>query len=610
MERKTYLNRYQLSLGPDGLPIEQRSGHGAVFSRAEDTAANGQEVALQIAPIAALRPAVVEQLQAEAASAKRITHLNIPRVLDFGIEDDHLIYVTEYLDGTTAEEWVTAHGPMPLGAALRIALQVVNALGAATFHGILHHALNPRNLLLVPGQTPEGEWPLVKVLNFIGVAPTAAPGTSTAATDQMGKFSSPEQLLSGAVDFRSEIYSLGATLWFLLTGAAPAKGAASLRRSHVLPKQVTQLITQMLATDPSARPHDPLAFQEQIRDCLAQTDRREAIGRRFGLPVAQAVAAASTEPPRERRSMQPLAWAAAFLALAGLAALFLPASMRPDRLLFGHSAIGVPVGVPEPSATPVVTQRTQRVAAVAPVANAPIASSSTQPQTTASPALNQNQQIASDVKAEAPVIAQNTKTPPQLIAADSEQPADVDNEPAPPAEGPAPAVVDDADRARDLAQAARSIAEQEPVPSPVATASPSIIAEATEPREVIPQREVPEEREASVVARKPASQTQPVANVTPQPPKRIANREVRTALPPDRFATSLPPLSGRSKRARYVGTAPDGSLVFEMPSEERVFVAPPAYGGSPRRRIRQRPVEDLPVLPAEPVPADEIPSSR
>jgi serine/threonine protein kinase len=84
---------------------------------------------------------------------------------------------------------------MAVGAALRIAQQVVGALGAATFHGILHHAINPRNIMIVPGQTTDGEWPLIKVLNFVGIAPEV----SAADAGALGAayFASPEQLATG-----------------------------------------------------------------------------------------------------------------------------------------------------------------------------------------------------------------------------------------------------------------------------------------------------------------------------------------------------------------------------------------------------------------------------
>jgi serine/threonine-protein kinase len=209
---------------------------------------SGQEVTVEVVPSAGFKQSVREKLEAEAEAAGKISHVNIPELYDFAIEDGQLIYVTEYFDGTTAQDWVNQHGPMPTGAVLRIALQVMGAMGAAAFHKISHHAINPANLLLVPGQTAEGDWPLIKVLHFIGVAPTFAGGDmSVAAFDKSTHYASPEQLQGKTVDFRSEIYSLGATMWFLLTGAPPLMAP-----------------TGPMATDASAYP--------SARPCVVRTE--------------------------------------------------------------------------------------------------------------------------------------------------------------------------------------------------------------------------------------------------------------------------------------------------------------------------------------------------
>ncbi|MEP6956245.1 MAG: hypothetical protein ABI883_05420, partial [Chthoniobacterales bacterium] len=281
-----YLNRYRVLNDTAGAAIVlDRNSAGATY-RAENIE-TGQAVALRIIDV---DPAAQEEAEHDAAAAQQITHLNIPAVYDCAVENHRLICASELVDGTTAEEWVTAHGPMPIGAGLRIALQVVNALGAATFHGLVRRSINPHDILLVPGQTAEGEWPLIKVTNFTDLTPADA---ASAAEETARRFASPEQQLGSVVDFRSQIYSLGATLGFLLTAAVPA-GAAAVHGSG-LPKAAAQLLAQMLATEPSERPQDPLAFQEQIRQCLIQVERREAIGRRLGIPVTPAQAVAATE---------------------------------------------------------------------------------------------------------------------------------------------------------------------------------------------------------------------------------------------------------------------------------------------------------------------------
>src|SRR5215211_1266021 len=262
MEPKTYLSRYEPALDHADSPLELRRSGNQIIYRGHDKVSN-EPVALEILPVGTLRPAVREKLEQEATSAKQLNHINIPVLHDFGFDGEELVFVTEFFEGTTAEDWVKSHGPLPTGTMLRIALQAVSALGAATFHGIAHYAINPGNIMFVPGQTPQGDWPLIKVLNLVGLAPSL---TAQATTDPAApvNFASPEQLRDGTVNFRSEMYSLGCTLWYVLTGASPAAGASTIETAGGMAGPVKRLLTQMLAENPEERPADPVVLQEQI----------------------------------------------------------------------------------------------------------------------------------------------------------------------------------------------------------------------------------------------------------------------------------------------------------------------------------------------------------
>src|SRR4051794_11028362 len=359
MESKTYLGRYRITLDQYEQPIRLRREGAASTYKAFDSESS-REVALEIVPAGTVRISVQSMLAEEAERAKKIQQMNVPMLYDFGIEDNELIYASELVDGVSAEDWVTTHGPMPIGPALRIASQVVKALGAATFHGIFHHALNPSNIMIVPGQTTEGEWPLIKVMNFVGVAPNYSRAVaSEASVSEKINFVAPEQLESGNANFSSEIYSLGCKLWFLLSGVPPVAGAATVASASRVPAPVRDLISRMLAVDPIDRPGDPVVLHEQIEDCIAEVENKRVVlpsaKKTVPAPVATAVAPTEIIDPRPRRPFpwQPLAVAASLLLFAGLAAMLLPQLFH---MRGAKREIGVPVGVPESVAVAAATK--------------------------------------------------------------------------------------------------------------------------------------------------------------------------------------------------------------------------------------------------------------
>jgi serine/threonine protein kinase len=350
MERKTYLKRYRLCVDSIGIPVVIRRSADEATLKADDLGSSRQ-VAVQVGPASALGAAERTKLEAEANTAQQINHINIPVLRDFGFEEDQLVYVTEYFEGTTGDDWIKTKGTMPASTVLRIASQVVKALGAANSHGIVHYAVHPGNIMLIQGKTVEGEEPLIKMLNLLGSAP-ALPlsGPNGSALLIPADFASPEQRKDGTVDFRSEVYSLGCTLWFLLKGVPPAGGAAALEGATGLSVPLRQLLTEMLAENPKDRPSDLVVFQRQIRDCLAQVERDEA---------APALAPEIQPLRRPRSAWRLLALAAILVGLATLAAFVLWQQTPRQR------AVEVATAVPEASAIPFVTSAPPAVASAA-----------------------------------------------------------------------------------------------------------------------------------------------------------------------------------------------------------------------------------------------------
>src|SRR5438046_8660957 len=121
---------------------------------------------MQLIPLANSDEVDRVRFEESARMAQKLEDSNIARVFEVGVKDDHLVFVSEYLEGETAKAWIDAHGPMPADAVLRIGHQVMNALAAARARSLTHRSIQPANLMILPGAASDGGWPRVKLVNF------------------------------------------------------------------------------------------------------------------------------------------------------------------------------------------------------------------------------------------------------------------------------------------------------------------------------------------------------------------------------------------------------------------------------------------------------------
>lgn len=170
----------------------------------------------------------VSKFWAEAQSAAGLVNPNVVNVYDVGVENGIYYIVMELVEGITLKKYIEKRGKLPYKEAVSIAIQVANGMDAAHKHKIVHRDIKPQNIII----SKEGK---VKVTDF-GIAKVASSATiNTSASMGSVHYISPEQARGGYSDERSDIYSLGITLFEMLTGTVPFDGdsAVSVAVQHI-----------------------------------------------------------------------------------------------------------------------------------------------------------------------------------------------------------------------------------------------------------------------------------------------------------------------------------------------------------------------------------------
>src|SRR5260370_6202214 len=306
---------FEVEQRPDGSYWEL--GHGAmgVTYLAMDKVLH-RSVALKVieVPATALSSqAMRARFLREARAAAGLRHPNVAAVFQFGASPDasHCYYAMEVVEGETLEARVRRDGPLNAKSALEIAIQITRALIAAAAHEFMHRDLKPGNIMLRRGGTctPEAQ---IKVIDFGLAKAIADAGGETDLThgEFVGtpNFASPEQFGSGPVDARSDIYSLGATLWFALTGLAPHSGSTieEIRDRQTrddlpveqlvarkVPEPIIKLLRCPLALDPPRRPPSPRHLMEALESCRRKLSNRIGVYKIAALIAVVALVAAA-----------------------------------------------------------------------------------------------------------------------------------------------------------------------------------------------------------------------------------------------------------------------------------------------------------------------------
>ena len=377
MAEKIVFDHYEVLTRDDGSPFELGRGAMGITYKAFDTNLR-VNVALKVINAKYLESEVAQQrFMREARAAAQLRHPNVASVFHLGTSRDAFFYAMEFVDGETVESFIKRNGPIDPVVALRITLQVTRALAAAAKHHLVHRDIKPANLMLVR----EDDDFLVKVIDF-GLAKSIKHGENEdLATLSMGgfvgtaHFASPEQLEEKEIDVRSDIYSLGVTLWYMLVGQAPFAGSlAQVMSQHLhkpppleklqnLPECVRAVVGHMIEKDPAKRPQTPAALRGELENCLALIEAGPPAGEQdFPTMVEATTVPRAVEPPplSSRKSSLAIIWILGGIALLAAGLLLFwrmrqPAEPHPQ---ITATASPVPSTSSAAAMTPMIAQST------------------------------------------------------------------------------------------------------------------------------------------------------------------------------------------------------------------------------------------------------------
>ena len=241
----------------------------------------GRPVALKVMhPHLASDPVFVERFAREARSAARLSHPGIVAVYDQGSDDGVVYLAMEHVPGTTLREMLAVRGALPVGRALDLLADLLDALASAHRADLVHRDVKPENILI-------GTDGRLRVADF-GLA-RAASASTTAASVLIGTvaYLAPELVTAGKADARADVYAVGVLAFELLTGSLPFTGevpaqvafahvaddvpAPSSRQTH-LPPEVDELVAWATARDVDQRPRDAGELLAAVREVRAGLD--------------------------------------------------------------------------------------------------------------------------------------------------------------------------------------------------------------------------------------------------------------------------------------------------------------------------------------------------
>jgi serine/threonine-protein kinase len=268
--------------------------------RARDTRL-GRTVALRVlSPAVVADPAKFDALGALALRLTKLSHPNIAMLFEGGQEGSRYYLAFEFVQGEPLASLINGR-PLQVRRALEFAINLADALAEAHSADLIHGDIRPDTIMITPKDR-------AKFMNF-GLAPFTRGGVSR--VNASSAYVSPEELAGQPADARSDIYSLGAVMFEMLTGRQRARGLVLSGLHPTVPAEIEQIMSRMLAATVEHRAQSAATVAAELRSVAAIIDMR----------TEAAEAAAAVEPlrrsPRRRRGLVIFVM---LLVLAGLAA--------------------------------------------------------------------------------------------------------------------------------------------------------------------------------------------------------------------------------------------------------------------------------------------------
>ena len=313
-------------------------GMGAVYLAEHQTL--GKKVAVKILPDHLSRdPEYVARFRREAATCAKLEHVNLVQVFDVGSAEGRFFIVMQYVEGESLQAIIEQLGSIEPHDAARVAIGILRGMQHAHDAGIVHRDIKPDNVLITKGNLP-------KILDFGLAIETEATQKLTADGTVVGTpyFISPEQARGRKADARSDLYALGVTLYYMVTGRVPFTGQTALavlnKHIHETPISPTHLnakipetLNDIILKLMSKRPEDRyLSAESAARDLLAFIEGR------FTGPVTRKQA--PHDPPKSGKGLS--------IAIASAAAVLIVIAIA----VASNTKVGVPKPVPGPGPGP------------------------------------------------------------------------------------------------------------------------------------------------------------------------------------------------------------------------------------------------------------------